>query len=274
MDHLDSIESTGFVTDAMAAGAAIAEPKIAAPGPDGQAPFVVVPEGYKVEDLEHLLPKPARKRDRVTLEDASSFIRYFKLHQCGSTIYGQIDPPRFVAVLDDHRKDEPGWKEHTATYACPLSREWNTWKNTTGRVRTQPEFAQFIEDNLPDIIEPAAADMLEIARTLEAKKKVNFASSIRLDNGQVQFKYEEDLQGSSQKGQITVPETFSIAIPVFEGGPRYKITTRLRYRIGDGGQLHMWHDMLRPHKVLKDAVLEVWKEIETETGQTIFRGTC
>lgn len=258
--------------DALAAGYAMAEPRLAEIGANNEIPFVVVPEGYRAEALEHLCERPAHKRAKVELRDAASFIAYFKLHQIGSTIWGTIEPPRFVAVFDDHRKDEPGWRQHTATYSCPLSPEWRTWIQTSGKGRKQAEFAQFIEDNLPDIIEPEAAHMLEVSRSLEAKKKVNFASGIRLSNGEVQFTYNEEIQGTTQKGQLNVPEEFVIAIPVFENGPRYRITCRLRYRISEGEGLVMWHEVVRPHKVLEDAVMEVWQEIAGQTGVTIFHG--
>ena len=52
----------------------------------------------------------------------------------------------------------------------------------------------------------------------------------------------------------------------------HAVTARLRYRIADQGKLTMWFDLLRPHKVLEDAVREVWHQIQTETGLTILNG--
>lgn len=85
----------------------------------------------------------------------------------------------------------------------------------------QADFARFIEDNAPDIASPPAADMIEISRSLEAKKKVNFASAIRLDNGKTEFTYEEDIEGTAAKGRLQVPQVFTIGIPVPEGGPKW-----------------------------------------------------
>lgn len=82
----------------------------------------------------------------------------------------------------------------------------------------QAEFAEFIERNLPDIVEPVGADMLEISRSLQAKKKVSFASGIRLANGQTELTYEEDIQGTAAKGKLQIPEIFKIGIKVIEGG--------------------------------------------------------
>jgi uncharacterized protein YfdQ (DUF2303 family) len=69
-----------------------------------------------------------------------------------------------------------------------------------------------------------------------------------------------------------VPETFALGIAVFEGGDRYHVEARLRYRIADGGKMTMWFDLLRPHKVLEDALSFVWKAIEAELGMQVLNG--
>lgn len=269
LSHLNSA-----LAEAIAFGATVAEPTHADIGADGQSPYVVLPEGYVVHDLEDTLQNPTRKRAKVTLAQTIAFINYYRKHAtAGSQIYGTTVPPRFVAVLDDHGTNEPGWRDHTARYDCPLSPEWQTWIGSNKKGMPQAEFAQFIEDNLPDVVEPVAAHMLEVSRTLEAKKKVSFASGIRLSNGEVQFTYEEQVQGTASKGQIQVPETFVLGIPVFHGGPRYRVEARLRYRIADGGSMQMWYDLLRPHKIIEDAALEVWEEIESQTETQIFHGS-
>lgn len=114
--------------------------------------------------------------------------------------------------------------------------------------------------------------MLEISRSLEAKKKVNFASGLRLSNGQNELTYDEQISGTAAKGKLNVPELFTIGIPVLEGGIKYAVEARLRYRIADGGRLTMWFELVRPHKIVEDAVLAVWKEIEDKTGLMIFNG--
>lgn len=244
---------------------------------DGK-PYQVLPPGYTVVDLENTMDRPVRKRGTAKFNDAASFVDYFKIHSDNGCIYGQVDPPLFVAVLNDNATDFAGWADHRATYQCPLSREWKIWKQAAGQPRDQLAFAEFIETNTPDIIstapgEPSGAEMLEIATSFKAQKKVNFSSGQRLDNGQVDFTYQEDIQGSAgAKGHIKVPERFFIAVPVFEGGAPYKVEAKLRYRLKDGN-LTMWFDLVRDHKVLEAAFMDVWKEIADGTGTTIWRGT-
>jgi uncharacterized protein YfdQ (DUF2303 family) len=239
-------------------------------------PYALVPEGSKLEDLESMLDKPLRRKGNTSLRDPESFGRFIREEATNQTrIYGNLKEGRFKAVFNDHKGDgEPiaGWRDYTAAYTCPTSTEWQTWKAKSGVQMNQVQFAQFIEDNLPDIAQPPAAEMLEVSRTLEAKKKVNFAQGIRLSNGQNELTYEEQIEGSAGKGKFKIPEEFVIGIPVLEGGLRYAVNCRLRYRIGDGGNLTMWYEIIRAHKIMEDAIHAVWKDIEEKTGKTIFNG--
>lgn len=258
---MDNIQS------AIDAGANLADPRAI----EGH-PYVVVPQNSAVHDLESYLPNPLRKRGNVTLNDVASFCNYVKAEKTAFTrIYGLVKEPGFTAVFNDNG-GENGWKDYRAIYACPMSNEWKTWLGKSGQQMTQADFAAFVENNLPDIAVPPAADMLEISRSLEAKKKVNFASGIRLSNGQNELTYEEEISGTASKGKLQVPEEFTIGIPVLEGGVKYSVLARLRYRIADAGKLSIWYELVRPHKILEDAVSFVWSEIEQKTDLTVFNG--
>ena len=114
--------------------------------------------------------------------------------------------------------------------------------------------------------------MLEIALTLEAKKKVNFVSGLRLTNGSNEFTYEEQVDGSAAKGKLKIPEKISLGIPVFLNGDPYKVEANFRYRIGDGGKLQMWYELVRPHVIIDDAVANLRDKIVAETGLTAWNG--
>jgi uncharacterized protein YfdQ (DUF2303 family) len=235
------------------------------------APHVIVPEGYSLHDLEKTQPAPRRSTGTVVLKDVASFVLFFNEQKGNFTprIYGSVNPPKFTAVFNDDASHAAGWGDYKAQYSCPYSIEWQTWQSKNKQPMNQADFAQFIEDNLPDILD--GATLLEVSRSLEAKKKVNFASAIRLSDGQNQFTYEEQVEGTANKGQLKIPETFDLGIPVFEGGPLYKVSARLRYRITEG-KLGLWYDLERPHKILEDAVKQVWADISTGTTVTIFNG--
>lgn len=246
-------------------------PQFAAAG--ALVPFVIHDKDQIVVDLEKLLPAPTRKRGNTVVGDEASFCAVVTKHSDANTvIYGSKNPPSFKAVFNDHSAGQPGWKDHTAIYPCPLSIEWQKWTGANGRRMTQEDFATFIEDNSLDCRAPDSATMIEISRTLEAKKKVNFASGIRLSNGDNELTFEETISGTAGKGKLQIPETFTIGIPVLEGGAPYEVTARLRYRIGEAGKLSMWFDLLRPHKIVEDATNELWARIEANLGATILNG--
>lgn len=238
-------------------------------------PFLVVPEGFNIQSLESMMKAPGRNKGKVELRDETGFIDYVNLHKGDETdLFYSPNPPAFTAIFNSKRKGKPGWSDFRAQYACPLSHEWKEWTANDGRRMSQVDFAQFIEENLPYIVEPENAQMLEIALTLEAKKKVNFVSGVRLSNGSNEFTYEEQVDGSAAKGKIKIPEIIALGIRVFENGAPYRVEARFRYRIGDGGQLAMWYELIRPHLVLEDAVAEALGRIEEKTELRAFNGNA
>lgn len=249
----------------------------------GLTPMVLLPEGFQVENLEHVLPAPARKSGTTVLNDAESFISVVN-DQSGSNtrLFSTINPPTFTAVFN-HHADEAGWGDHKAQYNAPLSPEWVEWTGANTVKRNQVDMAQFLEANMVDVVfiaaefdepgSPDGATLLEICRTLEATKKVNFKSSVRLADGSTQFTYDEDVAGGAVKGTMAIPEQFSIGVPVFENGEKYRQDVRFRYRIQEGGNLVMWLELIRPHKVIEDAVKQLRAHIAEQTGLQVLNGS-
>lgn len=248
----------------------------------GETPVLLMPEGFSVQDLEDKLPAPTRKRGTTVLNDAESFIAVVNDQKGDNTrLFSTINPPTFTAVFN-HHAGGAGWGDHTAKYNAPLSPEWKAWTAADGEKMNQVNMAQFLEANMVDVAyiaadlgepgSPDGATLLEICRTLEATKKVNFKSSVRLPDGSTQFTYDEDVAGSAVKGTMAIPEQFSIGVPVFENGEKYRQDVRFRYRIQEGGNLVMWLELIRPHKVIEDAVKQLRAEIAEKTGLNVLNG--
>lgn len=237
----------------------------------------MLPEGYRVEDLEGMLPAPTRKRKSTKLQDADGFIFVVneqKVEGATHLYYLQRPAPSFLAVFNDHSKNAPGWRDHTASYAPPLSSEWQAWLGQNGKRMSQYDFAVFIEEHVADVVSPTGAEMLTMARHFEAKRNVNFSSAIRVDNGAVQLTYDEKVTatGGGQRGALVIPEAFSLAVPVFENGSAYPLMARLRYRIADGGALAIWYDLIQPEKVMEAAVAKLRDVIAEKTDLTPING--
>ena len=272
MDEQEKMTQEKSIVAALKAGAALGAVKTLS---DGRQ-VVIVPEGYLIEDYEPDYVKPARKKLAVVLHDADSFARYVVDYgNANSRIFADVLNTAFKAILDYHELGGDGgahYCEHVALYRCPKTPEWTTWTENSGKGKTQQQFAEFIENNLPDIVDPPGGQVLEVARTLEARKDVRFASSIRLNDGQSQFTYEDDIKGSAAKGQLSIPEKFTLGLSPFQGCAPYRLEARLRYRIKDGA-LTLWYDLLRPQKILEAAFQDTVELIADKCATAILQGS-
>lgn len=226
-------------------------------------PHTLIPPGYTLIGHPKLLENPRRTVQRVKMITTDSFINYFnRFSSDDSVIFCNIDAAKFTGIIDYHDKSTPAWCNHIAEYTCAKTPEWVTWSKKDGIPLGQSAFAEFIEQNLEEIIQPTGAEMLEIATTLKANTNIKFTSGKRLSDGQTQFQYHEEIDGTAgQKGQFKIPDEFKLGMSVFEGGEAYEIRAKFRYRIKDG-QVSLWYDLLRPHKTYRAAVDDIFLRIE------------
>lgn len=273
----------GIFDDALAAGGALSQPRAIKATPDSSKPFQVVPRGWVINDLEKLMPAPQRRTGIVQVMDVGSFIAVITDYKNEATrLYG-IKPtvvrgqatqdPTMTAVFDDNNGQAAAWGQFRAFYPMPLSFEWNEWSARNGKPQSQEDFALFMEDRYLDVIEPSAADMLEVSRSISAVRGVSFKKVVHLTSGSNQFSYEDTIQASAgPTGTITVPELFKIAVPVFQGGGRFAVKARLRYRLDNNGRLSLWFDLIEPHRVIEEAVNDVWNQVSASTMLPVVNG--
>lgn len=243
-------------------------------------PAVILPPGHSLQKLEELRERPIRIASTVNATSHTSFITYFnRFADSDSTIFVDYEKKAFLGILDYHNDSheanaspEPRHCVHKVAYNCPLTPEAKRWLDADGKPMSQFDFAQFIETGALEIIEPAAAEMLEVALTLQAANSVNFRSAIRLQNGQHQFKYEENIQGQAGvAGQLEIPTKIALALKLFRGDEEaYRIEANFRYRIKEG-QLVLWYELIRPHLALEDAVKVIANKVKEgiTTGHVI-----
>ena len=222
------------------AGAALAGVKFH----DVFAPYATVPPGYKIEDMERLLPGPTRKRATVSMTTADSFIAYTKKHgsldEC--VIYANISAEKslciFHGIINDNSADAAKWRDHRCTFAPALSVEWTRWTLNNSAQMTQAAFATWLEDNLGDIANvvgmPTGAQMLTMALAFEANAEKKLKSRINLQSGGVRFEYVED-ETKDTRTSMEVFQRFTLGLPVFDGSSdAYPVEARLKYRDNGG----------------------------------------
>lgn len=197
------------------------------------------PQGtvIKTIDLEDGLAAPLRKRGHVKVFDAASFNAILNANEGGdATIYinRDADDPAIVAVLNGNGERGPGWGDFRSEIVFRFMSQWQKWKAIDGKMLGQVEFAEFVEENLSDIVSPPGADMLELVQDLSAKRSVDFKSNVRLADGRLQFQNIENIEAQVGPGQIAIPTSITLGIaPVF-GLPPFKVEARFRYRIENG----------------------------------------
>lgn len=259
----------------------------------GSTELLIWPEG-RVLDLEATRHQPNRKRGSAALLTPESFIDYVNTHATlGTALTGTVTEKAgsFTALLDYHQPEigkpieAAGWAEHTASLALTATPEWARWLAKSGTDLDQKTFAEFLEDNAPDITVPeglearqsekfpSQQELVSLALTLQVKTDVQFGNQIRLQNGEQQLTYRENIEGSwGGDNKLAIPAKFALAIAPFAGTPKYLVTARLRYRAA-GGKASFRYEIERPHKIVEDAFNDVKQKIEAETERRVLVGT-
>lgn len=225
----------------------------------GDSIHLLVPEGYELKNIDAAIEAagliPSRKKGTQALLDLDSFIRYTDEQQAQATGYILCNPDTasIVAVLNDHRAPDAGWRDHKATFTAEKTPEFMRWLNMNGKPFGQTEFAEFIEDNMADIPGDEGPAMLNMATTIAATTSINFNSAKRLQDGQTQLTYNEVIDAKAgATGELKIPQTFNIGVRIFKNGDGYKLKARLKYRLA-GGAVKFWYELDRPERALEDA---------------------
>lgn len=236
------------------------------------------PDGIEVVDLyDTHRTTPERKTGTVTVRDSASFVALWeKHHDDDSEVYADSETLAVTAVLNASggTDDDARYGDHRVVLGLRKTQAWNEWIAQDGKSMPQEHFALFLEDHLPDLQEPAAAEMLEIAQSIRGTNKAEFASGTRLQSGQRTFQYTEEVTATAGgKGQLAVPETFTMGLVPFEGANGYKLTARLRFSIGRDSGLTLGYKLERPGDVLKAAFEDIRAAVAEQIDTPVLNGT-
>lgn len=213
------------------------------------AGYVVVPDDYKLVDLEAYNLFPRQVRAAAAFNDADGFERYFnRFREDTARMFGDI-PEIEAAQEEDGRAITvqnavlTGYPRYHATHAAPAwaaahevklvlkpSEALRAWVGRNGKAMNQAAFADFLEDRLGDLLEPAPAKFLTLIREVRAVKKVTFRSVQRVNTGDNEVEYTEDTRGvdaGGRVGKFIVPEEFTIMIPLARYGELVHLKARL-----------------------------------------------
>lgn len=267
------LQLTGMLTALAGAATGVHE--------SGDYMHAVVPTGYKLENISELVermqPTPRRKKGTVALKSVQSLLDYCETQKAdgsGATglIYADIDARKITAVFNDQAASDPGWRDHRAEFYAEFTPEFEKWLKANKVPHGQSEFAEFIEDNLVDITEPSAQTLLEVATTIQAKTDINFSSAKRLQNGQVQLQYTENIDArAGAAGALEIPKEFALGLRIFKNGDGYKLRARLKYRL-HAGSVKFWFELDRPERAIEDAFNGYVTKVSENSGYLVLIG--
>jgi uncharacterized protein YfdQ (DUF2303 family) len=184
------------------------------------------------------------------------------------------------------------WGDFRASYAFPLSRQWNAWKKIDGVPQGQVDLAHFLEDNIRDIADPAAtkipdnvqmlidrlnlslgapARLLEVARGMEIRSTESVRNAINTDTGEQIVSYEQahSSGGNPTVNELRVPTAFLLAVPVFQNDAPYLLLCRLRYRKQEAS-VRWIVNIQGADAALEDAFTRGCDAIQEGTGVPLF----
>ncbi|TAM23392.1 MAG: DUF2303 family protein [Nevskiaceae bacterium] len=232
-------------------------------------PGLALPPGWTHDLHPELLSQPQRTARAVVAHEVGGLVSYVNRFKNPRTaLYCTSDKqPSLLARIDDHQPNEPSHVEHTATYPCPVTEEWGRWTGKDRVKHDQKTFAEFIEENIRDVVEPSGTAFLAAITNFSDTRKVEFRSATRLSDGSVNFQYADN----EKMVEVAFPSKIVIAIPVFMGMPdRYQIDARVKYQL-TGSDLKMWFELDRPDLRRKAAYEELIERVEKETGLPVHR---
>ena len=220
-----------FALTAAIEGARIADPVI--DGEHGKR-HAFVPEGMTLQDISDPYALPPRIIAGLQTDDAQSLMTYTnRFSDARSILIADVDALTVTAALDWHHGNQADAAlsaqpcEHKATLKLRRSEEFKRWSAMEGELHDQMAFAEFLDENAQDIIDPDPADMIEVARELEATQGVSFKAATRLQTGERSITYETE---THTKGDIKVPTQFTLQIPLFQGEEPVDIKASFRFR--------------------------------------------
>jgi uncharacterized protein YfdQ (DUF2303 family) len=227
----------------------------------------IVDNRQRVErvDIEALHPTPREHRGGAELHDGPSFASYVtRLATDTTTLWAQ--PPAsaaaggtVVAVFNDHKAGQPGWRDHRATLRVQLDPDWRDWTSIDGKLMDQKAFAQFLLDHQHTIGDPPPARLMPAVLQFQAARNASYESSVNLDNGEVRLSYVEEIKNNNKgKQTVALPQVITLGLFPFVGAVEdteaYPVEARVRYQVpNDGGPLQIGVKLTRPDYVVRQA---------------------
>lgn len=256
-------------------------------------PYVVVQPVYRDpvngalyvhRDLE-LANEPWNDEDHVgpiaaheVFGDVESWAKYVTTWGANEMRFLTYNTGGLKAVLDYHSSEAAGRCQWVAEHLFEHTREFAAWLEFADKPRVDQKSAvRFIEDHLPEIVEPAAADLLAMVRTLSAHSQVSGDVEYREDGtAKVNYSRNDQVQARTSAGESAViPSSLEIAIPILKGHTtadgkpvHYQLPVRMRVASVDNGQMTLSFSLPTADAVWEEVIAERVAAAKEELGSS------
>jgi len=223
-------------------------------------------QAVRIGDLERFAAAPHAPRGLYHVNTVESFIAYAKHHagDAATTMWVDAATGVIVAVFDDHSAEQARWGEHRAQLVLEWSPAWLRWREHDRKMLSQEDFAEHVENSIPDIASPSASDLLEMAQTISMTTQATFRSAKRLHDGRTQLTYNEELQTSAgSSGEMEIPKELTLMLAPFVGEEAIPVIARLRTRL-NRETLTIGYILERPDELVREAVEALTGRVRAE----------
>lgn len=262
-------------------------------------PALYDPETRRANSLRDVLEsyrqRPARKTGVAQVTTRTAFIDLVNHHKTeASVIFAKAEwpGPSLTAVIDYHKASgaptDANRLGHRIHYAFPLTPEFESWVEHSGKPMDQATFATFLEDRIVDLSAPDAgeaawfkenvkatvatpADIITTSRGLQVTVGQKVKTSYNPRTGEAVFSFEEEHAQAGTGEKVDVPGGFIVAIAPFRFGEKIRLFARLRYRVKDGAVLWFYH-LYRWEDELVMRVTADLERVHKDTGLPTFVG--
>lgn len=217
-------------------------------------PFYSAPDGsvFVHKDLAHHVA-PFKLTEHFG--DLESWVSYIKGYAVEVARLLTWNADGFRAQLDYQTERQPSgtWEVDFPFVATP---QWLAWQHfATGHAVAHKAAVEFLEDHSPDIIEPDAAGLLALLRTLRGNVNTTAATELRPD-GTSHITFERN-QRVTAGGEVDLPSEFTIGLPIFVGDPEaWKLVVRVRVNVSTESKLEFRFSMPQAEQVLETVYAE------------------
>lgn len=253
---IDEIKKAGYVPPATLEG--------------HSTPFMLVPNDLKLVNAEDFLDRPIRRSERHEFRSIKSFIDYINSQKLpGTRIFASQDRLTFIGDIEHPATGVsfPSWHSHIPTLKLRNDPDWDRWNGVNGKMMSQTEFADFIDEMQFTVVSPDSAALIEMVEKMQVTGDKKFASSINRTTGSVELEWRDEVKQTD--GKLKLPTTLGICVAPFEAVAPIDMAVALRWRAGNGAftfgvRLH------RPDKILRAAWTKACETIEAETDVPVL----